>query len=964
MLTLVHQSQTESLQELAAKKEQEWKEIQRLQAERLESTLREKETLLIEEKEKFMKLKDDFKYNLKLLNERDQELERYDATLGQLRAALHSRDAERSDLRIQIDDLKKAVGRNEETQEKLHKQYQQKIKEKHLEIEQYKKAKDEEVEKERGDVESFRMNLQRQVRELEDELDIQRRELSSGFEEAMKRREKEYRTKLEELSAKALSHEMKAKFLAKEVDLVRSSAGQKTDELANCDKTLKNLEKKLKEKEWELCDVTGTKDARIAELEFQVHEKDLKLERLLEEFKRKHSEIDKYAREKETALSAAKDCHTEREHHLEGEIRNLRGQVEALELERRKEDWNHQDVLKERDARIQKLKEDLEASKNHSDNNLTRITQEMINTKRQMEMIQKNEEKLKAELTKRKEDVERYKKDLAQAVSHHAELERSKAQLEVDWQRRYEDAERSQYSRSEELIGKLTKARDEALALVKERDREIEQKGQLLRSVMLSRDQAMATLRQHDIQIPHSLKLGNSSTQSDETAKIVSLQEQNDALKSVIQKMREEMESITAASSHQEKDKMAGSSFPKDYARSMEAEIKQLKAEKRDLTSQVEHLQNKTKTATNMSQDPTDKVAGTLKEHTPHQSALSAQTRAHTNEIAILRHQVMDLEKKLMRTEEIRNQNNHSEMEKRLQADQMRRFDSQRQVQSTKQEVGPSVAAVQAKLKTAIHHISRLARERQQLIELSNRLRSELARCKGSDARIDGEPREKRSNVKEVHVVSPRELAKKVDSQLSAVEQLQYSLTTKELQVMQKKLVKEQEEAEVIQVQLSSSSSTPSSPQEVPSQDNLEPTRETTGSIQPSHLPPQIVENSPSIQSISSESVGQRMTPLMMSSVGEESMRDIWKLLDVPPSPSPVPGSNYDHGRADSVVKFQRLTQEDQEERDRIEVVGSRTELAAKPQSQISLSAKATGRVNQIPVKQTKPKIRNYNIRD
>lgn len=71
--------------------------------------------------------------------------------------------------------------------------------------------KDEETEKEREDVEAFRVNLQRQVRQLEDELDVQRRELSSGFDEAMKRREKEYRTKIEELSASALSYEMKVR---------------------------------------------------------------------------------------------------------------------------------------------------------------------------------------------------------------------------------------------------------------------------------------------------------------------------------------------------------------------------------------------------------------------------------------------------------------------------------------------------------------------------------------------------------------------------------------------------------------------------------------------------------------------------------------------------------------------------------------------------------------------------------
>lgn len=66
-----------NLQELAAQKEQEWKEVQRLQTQALESALLEKEKLLNEERKQFVKLKDDFKYNLKLLMERDQELERF-----------------------------------------------------------------------------------------------------------------------------------------------------------------------------------------------------------------------------------------------------------------------------------------------------------------------------------------------------------------------------------------------------------------------------------------------------------------------------------------------------------------------------------------------------------------------------------------------------------------------------------------------------------------------------------------------------------------------------------------------------------------------------------------------------------------------------------------------------------------------------------------------------------------------
>lgn len=55
----------------------------------------------------------------------------------------------------------------------------------------------------------------------------------------------------------------------------------------------------------------------------------------------------------------------------------------------------------------------------------------------------------------------RYKKELSQAADREASLDRSQAQLELDWQRRFEDVERNQYEKSEELIQKLTRNRDD-----------------------------------------------------------------------------------------------------------------------------------------------------------------------------------------------------------------------------------------------------------------------------------------------------------------------------------------------------------------------------------------------------------------------------------------------------------------------------------------------------------------------
>ncbi len=66
-----------------------------------------------------------------------------------------------------------------------------------------------ETENERANLANVKRNLQRQLREVEEDLDIQRQELSTGFDEVLRRRENEFRTQLDDMCATALAHEMK-----------------------------------------------------------------------------------------------------------------------------------------------------------------------------------------------------------------------------------------------------------------------------------------------------------------------------------------------------------------------------------------------------------------------------------------------------------------------------------------------------------------------------------------------------------------------------------------------------------------------------------------------------------------------------------------------------------------------------------------------------------------------------------
>ena len=117
--------ETSSLQELVEQKENEWREAQQLQNKSLQNALKEKERQLNNERERFRKLKEDFEYNLKLLEERDQELQRYDALFSQVRNINSLRDGEVSDLKIQLDDLKLKLSHEEKAKEELQRHYQQ-----------------------------------------------------------------------------------------------------------------------------------------------------------------------------------------------------------------------------------------------------------------------------------------------------------------------------------------------------------------------------------------------------------------------------------------------------------------------------------------------------------------------------------------------------------------------------------------------------------------------------------------------------------------------------------------------------------------------------------------------------------------------------------------------------------------------------------------------------------------------
>ncbi|GCB68630.1 hypothetical protein scyTo_0005337 [Scyliorhinus torazame] len=399
--------QEDNFDKLLAQKEQEWKDLQIRHIQSLETALQNSQAKLKDQQEKFNILKEDFLFNLKVLEERDRDLERYDAMFAQLKITENCKRAEISDLQIQIDKTQEIVAKETKTRIDLQFQYQQTVKTHQLEIEKIRSSNDSKIDGQRDEYKNLKQDLERKVQEVEGQLALQKQEMLAEFDADMRHREHEFTLRADEMSNAVLTSELKVKLLSKELELLREAGVKAGESLQRAEETNTKMEKELQRKELELKGVVALKKIRIKELEGKVNKMEIKLKKEEEIFQRKHCELDHFARERDAKLAATKGLHTEQIRELENNIRELQMSLETAEMEKRRMEWNHADATKEKEDVIEKLYGELSTVKTGWDSHIAQISKETVTKDMQIKMLQDQDSKLRTELARHKEDVEK-----------------------------------------------------------------------------------------------------------------------------------------------------------------------------------------------------------------------------------------------------------------------------------------------------------------------------------------------------------------------------------------------------------------------------------------------------------------------------------------------------------------------------------------------------------------------------
>ncbi|XP_065419906.1 coiled-coil domain-containing protein 57 isoform X4 [Chrysemys picta bellii] len=842
------------LNELLVRKEQEWKELQARHLCFQKTTLQDTRKQLQEMHKKFNRLKEDFTYNLKILEERDRELERYDAMFTHLKMAENAKQAEVSDLRIQLDKLQQTLLKETQKQEALQYQYQQKLKEHQLEMERLHSSKVSDIDHHCEEYKKLKQQLERKLQEVEGELALQKQELLVEFGAEIKKREHAFRQRADEMSNLVLSHELKVKLLTRELEALKEAGMKAAESLQIAETTNLKLEKEAKCKDWELKDLAAVKDAQIQDLECKLH-------------------------------------------------------------------LVYQTWQKEEETFQRKLQRELTTLKTSWDSHLAQISKETVSKDLQIQSLHEEEVKLRAELARFQQDIERYKQQLSLAAEREQILERAKVQAELDWQRRCENAERNQYQKSEDLIQSLSTARDQVTAQLQEKEKKLCEMETVLSALTFERDQAVQALQKHGI-LPEGEKqmfLGGDKGvlgKDFPATEIQRLKEQNTSLRAAIAEMRKEMETLSdqTASSFPRKEniqytqqtandaKAATVIFTPDYVQSLEEEIRKLKHKYWIMEEQLEKAFKFSRKSSAPSHDPSS---------TQHHSATPI-TQLHTHNFqetngAFCAHEVFSgapLKKLEARTAPLDAMvTQHIQKGSVIKGLQDEIVDLRQHLSGVESGDGPhhcincSAQQMQSKLKEAVRKISILSQEKQQLIEMGNRLRAELGVV--SKEGLQHYISSKQCPVHTVYgALYPKELANEAQHRFSALEHLQYQLTTQELQYAQRQRFS----------RLTSMITFPSSIESL-SAGNV-PSRSGEGAELPEiqvQLESSVRNCSPGqqkectssetdqSQQLSRESTSQSQQAWMSSSGVHSSLQDIWQILDMGSSPSILsPQSNID----------------------------------------------------------------------
>lgn len=186
---------------IIAEKERELSEMNSLRFRSLEKLLTQKESEVGKLSGKLERLKEDYEYNLKAFQERDELIESLQAKLGDASAALQQRDVELGECRASLAEAR-ARGDSESSRVRdLEAFYTSQLKELREGIEAARRARDDESKRWRADIDAVRGEAEARLRARDAEFESARESMAETADAALSAARRDAKRREDELSS-------------------------------------------------------------------------------------------------------------------------------------------------------------------------------------------------------------------------------------------------------------------------------------------------------------------------------------------------------------------------------------------------------------------------------------------------------------------------------------------------------------------------------------------------------------------------------------------------------------------------------------------------------------------------------------------------------------------------------------------------------------------------------------------
>jgi hypothetical protein len=483
-----------NIRSLIAQKEKELHEINDYRVSTLEEELRRREKAEVTVRAKFGKLKEDFMYNLKLIEDRDAELDRYEANFDSLKGVIRSKDNDLNELRTELADTKSQLDSERNRSKTNDGHYETKMRDMTEALEKAKWAQEDDERRQREVLDACKRDLAQQLREKDELLLKQRQEMNISHDEVMRKREEEFRRQEEVLRARVEELEKSVQESKVEANNAQNQLVQKcreadrlTVELADTDRARKHAVKELDE-------ARTSKNEEIMTLESEKRELAQVKQSLLDEYEAKmgellgslHSVERAFVQQREQFDLQLAQAEQERSQEMERNQIKMEGRNDALlaRVAEAEQQTAKMDVLMKssqakyedqirtmRDENEVRLKE-ITASLTKQEEVCTDLKNQLWN--RDLQFKNKNQEatKLGHEIEKMRDEGRIARQQLNDLGEQNKTLQRENMDLNLRWEQRWEEERTREAQKHTELTTVLQQQRDH---LAKEK-RELEER--------------------------------------------------------------------------------------------------------------------------------------------------------------------------------------------------------------------------------------------------------------------------------------------------------------------------------------------------------------------------------------------------------------------------------------------------------------------------------------------------------